>query len=90
MYAHKEYEIGYWRAARYRFSNKSSVVDYKCGIPVSEPGESSVPHLRYEILPSHVAMIEDDRDAGNSFILTALQRPHCHPYTGMKLTTSGL
>lgn len=40
IYAHNEFEIGYWRPPRHRLSNKSYVRAYKKRFPVSEPGES--------------------------------------------------
>ena len=39
MYAHNEYELGNWRAARHRLSKESYVSSYKRHFPVSEPGE---------------------------------------------------
>ena len=41
MYAHNEYELGNWRAARHRLSNESYVSNYKRQFPVSEPGEQT-------------------------------------------------
>jgi protein-ribulosamine 3-kinase len=41
IYAHNEYEIGYWRPIRHRLSNKSYVRAYKKHFPVSEPGKLS-------------------------------------------------
>lgn len=38
FYAHNEYEIGNWRAARHRLSNRVYVRNYKRNFPVSEPG----------------------------------------------------
>lgn len=38
FYGHNEYEIGNWRAARHRLSNKMYVRNYKRNFPVSEPG----------------------------------------------------
>lgn len=42
FYGHNEYEIGNWRAARHRLSDKVYVRNYKNHFPVSEPSESSV------------------------------------------------
>lgn len=39
LYAHNEYEIGYWRPPRHRLSNKAYVRAYKKHFPVSEPGK---------------------------------------------------
>lgn len=38
FYGHNEYEIGNWRAARHRLSDKLYVRSYKRHFPVSEPG----------------------------------------------------
>lgn len=38
LFAHNEYEIGYWRPPRHRLSNKASARSYKRFFPVSEPG----------------------------------------------------
>lgn len=38
LYAHNEYEIGYWRPPRHRLSNKAYARSYKRFFPVSEPG----------------------------------------------------
>jgi fructosamine-3-kinase len=38
FYAHNEYEIGNWRAARHRLSNPVYVREYKRNFPPSEPG----------------------------------------------------
>jgi protein-ribulosamine 3-kinase len=38
FYAHNEYEIGNWRAARHRLSNRVYVRNYKRNFPMSEPG----------------------------------------------------
>ena len=40
LYAHNEYEIGYWRPPRHRLSNKAYIRAYKRQFPVSEPGMS--------------------------------------------------
>jgi fructosamine-3-kinase len=40
IYAHNEYEIGYWRPPRHRLSNRTYVRAYKKHFPVSEPGMS--------------------------------------------------
>lgn len=40
FYAHNEYEIGNWRAARHRLSRKAYVESYKRNFPESEPSES--------------------------------------------------
>jgi len=37
FYAHNEYDIGNWRAARHRLSNRVYVRNYKRNFPVSEP-----------------------------------------------------
>lgn len=42
LYAHNEYEIGYWRPPRHRLSNKAYIRSYKKYIPVSEPGKFPV------------------------------------------------
>jgi len=39
FYAHNEYEIGNWRAARHRLSDKAYVKNYKQHFPASEPGQ---------------------------------------------------
>jgi protein-ribulosamine 3-kinase len=39
FYGHNEYDIGNWRAARHRLSNRAYVRNYKRNFPVSEPGE---------------------------------------------------
>ncbi|KAF2268373.1 hypothetical protein CC78DRAFT_589447 [Lojkania enalia] len=39
LYAHNEYEIGYWRLPRHRLSNRTYVREYKKHLPVSEPEE---------------------------------------------------
>ncbi|KAI1314240.1 Fructosamine kinase-domain-containing protein [Xylaria venustula] len=39
FYGHNEYEIGNWRSARHRLSDKLYVKNYKRHFPVSEPGE---------------------------------------------------
>ena len=44
LYAHNEYEIGYWRPPRHRLSNRAYVRSYKRHFPVSEPGVSSLLH----------------------------------------------
>lgn len=41
LYAHNEYEIGYWRPPRHRLSNKAYARSYKRFFPVSEPGMHS-------------------------------------------------
>lgn len=41
LYAHNEYEIGYWRPPRHRLSNRMYVRAYKKHFPVSEPGKLS-------------------------------------------------
>ena len=38
LYAHNEYEIGYWRPPRHRLSNKAYTQSYKRYFPVSERG----------------------------------------------------
>lgn len=38
LYAHNEYEIGYWRPPRHRLSNIAYVKSYKRFFLVSEPG----------------------------------------------------
>lgn len=43
LYAHNEYEIGYWRPPRHRLSNKAYIRSYKRFFPVSEPGSSFLP-----------------------------------------------
>ncbi|KAL8962675.1 MAG: hypothetical protein Q9193_000957 [Seirophora villosa] len=39
LYAHNEYEIGYWRPPRHRLSNKAYARSYKRFFPVSEPAD---------------------------------------------------
>ncbi|KAI0107808.1 Fructosamine kinase-domain-containing protein [Nemania sp. FL0031] len=39
LYAHNEYEIGYWRPPRHRLSNRTYIEEYKRHFPVSEPKE---------------------------------------------------
>lgn len=39
FYAHNEYELGNWRSARHRLSDKMYVRNYKRNFPVSEPGK---------------------------------------------------
>jgi protein-ribulosamine 3-kinase len=39
LYAHNEYEIGYWRPARHRLSSPVYIRSYKREFPVSEPGK---------------------------------------------------
>ena len=39
MYAHNEYELGNWRAARHRLNDECYFRGYKSHFPVSEPGE---------------------------------------------------
>lgn len=39
FYGHNEYEIGNWRAARHRLSDKMYVRNYKRNFPASEPGQ---------------------------------------------------
>ncbi|KAJ8122528.1 hypothetical protein O1611_g9816 [Lasiodiplodia mahajangana] len=39
LYAHNEYEIGYWRPPRHRLSNRMYIEEYKKHFPVSEPKE---------------------------------------------------
>jgi protein-ribulosamine 3-kinase len=39
IYAHNEYEIGYWRPPRHRLSNRTYIREYKKHFPVSEPGK---------------------------------------------------
>lgn len=41
FYAHNEYEIGNWRAARHRFSRDIYVENYKRNLPPSEPSMST-------------------------------------------------
>ena len=42
LYAHNEYETGYWRPPRHRLSNKAYIRSYKRFFPVSEPGTVSL------------------------------------------------
>lgn len=41
LYAHNEYEIGYWRPQRHRLSDPLYICAYKKHFPVSEPGKLS-------------------------------------------------
>lgn len=41
FYGHNEYEIGNWRAARHRLSDKVYVRNYQRNFPASEPSEST-------------------------------------------------
>jgi protein-ribulosamine 3-kinase len=41
VYAHNEFEIGYWRPIRHRLSQGTYVEEYKKHFPVSEPSESA-------------------------------------------------
>lgn len=41
LYAHNEYEIGYWRPPRHRLSNRMYIRAYKKHFPVSEPSKLS-------------------------------------------------
>lgn len=46
FYGHNEYEIGNWRAARHRLSDKMYVRNYKRNFPASEPGKPHIlPHV---------------------------------------------
>lgn len=45
FYAHNEYEIGNWRAARHRLSHPLYIQNYKNNFPVSEPSTLPLPRL---------------------------------------------
>ncbi|XXH04600.1 hypothetical protein Hte_011017 [Hypoxylon texense] len=45
FYAHNEYELGNWRAARHRLSAPAYIESYKQHFPPSEPSKSRIPLL---------------------------------------------
>ena len=45
LYAHNEYETGYWRPPRHRLSDKAYIRSYKRFFPVSEPGTVVLPPI---------------------------------------------